>query len=75
MKMWIEHWDVQFYKVHAFEPEFVDVGLRWYSPAWLEACREYLMRVGFEPLPHGDELNEYDLSGEKPRYLCTWRPR
>lgn len=37
-------------------------------------CASALREMGFPNIPKGNQLNEYDLSGKKPRYVCTWVP-
>ncbi len=81
MKVWLAQWNtgphVLFYK----EPYWSS---RRPVPSWISdsrnnhigfcVCVSALREMGFPNIPKGNELNEYDLSGPKPRYVCTWVP-
>lgn len=76
MKVWIECMYLRytvgfFYRLHGTEPtERPDAWRSKYGG--INVCTDALVELGFDPLPVDDELFEYDLSGKKPRYVCTW---
>lgn len=73
MKVWIEHsyWDE--YIVSLTEPQWKE---RWQTPHafFFVVCEFALKQLKFSPLPIGLELCEFNLSGRKPKHVCTWVP-
>lgn len=81
MKAWINARDstCDFFEFRLDEPEWTgDMGLfisHWRSAfGYCAVCGISLRKLGFKPLPKDNECVEYDLSGKKPRHVCTWEP-
>ena len=77
MKSWISrspNWYAEFV-AHADEPQPKELSsghLFWDSDHSVMVCTHSLHAIGFSTLPGNDECCEYDLSGKKPQWVCTW---
>ena len=80
MKLWISKYETPFvqgpvYVIHLTDPVWDNDWMGWESSASAtDIEEEELHAVGFRAPLENAECAEYDVSGRKPKHICTWLP-